>query len=289
MIFEPGQTLIESDKIFALGKDRWEAFLATEDIDQCEGILLCPLSDGMLPLYRIILVGKPPDLDCKEFFDRSKSKLPNLKYLFINSPVNAASTFPRCILECFPGLHTLEVYDLVFEPAIKPIRHIGLNSLVIRGKRLSGKFFRCLSECVFPVLEELTICPESLDETQGSVSMRMSAKLTREFLLADPFPFPSLRKLGLLSCDDTDEYLQLLSESALLKQLESIDVSGGTLGDKGVELILHNPSFHHLKKIESLPYAASVKKVMELEKFCEGRNIEHYLRRGCGSADRGIL
>ena len=46
-------------------------------------------------------------------------------------------------------------------------------------------------------------------------------------------PFPKLKKLGLCNATPMDQIVDILESSEMLKQLESLDLSMGQLGDAG--------------------------------------------------------
>lgn len=62
--------------------------------------------------------------------------------------------------------------------------------------------------------------------------------------------FPRLKHLGLMNAEFTDEAVAALPRAHLLKQLESLDLSMGTMTDKGVDtLIANKAAFAHLTRI----------------------------------------
>jgi uncharacterized protein (TIGR02996 family) len=66
-------------------------------------------------------------------------------------------------------------------------------------------------------------------------------------LLEQPRRFPELRALGLMNAEFTSELCRALARSPLLRQLETLDLSLGTLDDAGAEVLLENaPAFSHL-------------------------------------------
>jgi uncharacterized protein (TIGR02996 family) len=66
-------------------------------------------------------------------------------------------------------------------------------------------------------------------------------------LLEEPGRFPKLRALGLMNAEFTSALCEALARSPLLRQLETLDLSMGTLDDAGAEVLLARaPAFAHL-------------------------------------------
>ncbi len=78
--------------------------------------------------------------------------------------------------------------------------------------------------------------------------------------------FPKLKHLGLRNCEYTDEIASAIADAPILKQLRSLDLSMGTLGDAGANVLLASPLFAKLESVDlSHHYMSSavVKKIMK--------------------------
>lgn len=63
--------------------------------------------------------------------------------------------------------------------------------------------------------------------------------------------FPALRHLGLTNSTISDEIAKQITESPIVKQLETLDLSLGTLGDEGAQAIIDAKArLAHLKRID---------------------------------------
>ena len=62
--------------------------------------------------------------------------------------------------------------------------------------------------------------------------------------------FPKLTYLGIVNSEEQDKIVEMFLESDILPQLETMDVSAGTLKDEGAQLLLDNmDKIAHLKFI----------------------------------------
>jgi uncharacterized protein (TIGR02996 family) len=80
---------------------------------------------------------------------------------------------------------------------------------------------------------------------------------------------PKLTHLGVRNSEYTDALVKLLVGSKLLKQLTSLDLSMGTLGETGAQLILENaPAFAHLEALNLSESFVPVTMFEGLKKVC---------------------
>ena len=63
--------------------------------------------------------------------------------------------------------------------------------------------------------------------------------------------FPKLTYLGLVNSEEQDNIVEMFLQSDILPQLETMDISAGTLKDEGAQLLLDNlDKISHLKFID---------------------------------------
>lgn len=87
--------------------------------------------------------------------------------------------------------------------------------------------------------------------------------------LLDATGLPELKHLGLCNAEFTDALCAALPKSKVLKQLETLDLSRGTLTDKGAEVLLANAAaFKHLKHLDVTRNLLSDKAAKSLAKLC---------------------
>lgn len=140
-------------------------------------------------------------------------------------------------------------------PALESIRIMGSRNL-----RLSGLNHESLKELTIVcaglptlVIEDIAGAElpalESLELYLGIMAYGFDA--TVEDL--NPFmkleTFPSLKNLGLKNSMITDEIAIAMANAPILDRLESLDLSMGTLSDKGAEAILAGERFGKLKSL----------------------------------------
>ena len=62
--------------------------------------------------------------------------------------------------------------------------------------------------------------------------------------------FPNLKSLGLRNSEIQDEVAIAISKAPILRQLEVLDLSMGTLGDLGGQALLDSPEVKNLRKLD---------------------------------------
>ncbi len=62
--------------------------------------------------------------------------------------------------------------------------------------------------------------------------------------------YPSLKHLGLIDSDITEEIAYELAHSSVIEQLDSLDFSYGSLTDEGLDIFLNSPKIKSLKKLK---------------------------------------
>jgi uncharacterized protein (TIGR02996 family) len=145
-------------------------------------------------------------------------------------------------------------------PQLKNLRH-----LTIRG----GSDLK-LGTMNLPDLRSLTIITGGLDKKNvASIAAAKWPKLERLELwfgtdnyggnckVKDVAPilagkaFPKLKHLGLRNCEFIDELAAAVPGAAILKQIESLDLSKGTMSDDGVQkLVAGKSSLAHLRRLD---------------------------------------
>ncbi|MBZ4415812.1 WGR domain-containing protein [Myxococcus sp. RHSTA-1-4] len=87
--------------------------------------------------------------------------------------------------------------------------------------------------------------------------------------ILDATGLPELKHLGLCNAEFTDALCDALPKSKVLKQLETLDLSRGTLTDKGAEVLVANAAaFKHLKHLDVTQNLLSDKAAKSLAKLC---------------------
>ncbi|NYV75500.1 STM4015 family protein [Streptomyces sp. UH6] len=166
------------------------------------------------------------------------------------------------LLHAFPRLEKLGVRggdDLDLEP----LRHEALRELRIESGNLPRRPVQGLGGCELPALEHLDIWLGA--EEYG-------ADTTVEDLLPLLHPggrLPALRHLGLANSEIQDGIAAAVAGAPVVPQLESLDLSMGTLGDEGGSALLAGQPLTHLRTLDlrhhyfSDPMAARMRLALE--------------------------
>ncbi len=152
------------------------------------------------------------------------------------------------VLEAFPLLEEFGVrggdsQGLGEEPlSLRPVRHDALRVLRLESGGLPGQVVRAVAACELPALERLELW---LGVTQYG----------GDATLADLAPllaggrFPALHHLGLCNSEIQDEIAAAVASAPVVAQLESLDLSMGTLTDTGAEALLAGQPLTHLRRL----------------------------------------
>ncbi len=142
-----------------------------------------------------------------------------------------------------PNLRSLHVRGATIQFS-KPLRHPMLEQLWIEGDGLARSTFATIVAAELPNLR-------SLELWLGT--RWIGSATTRDLLerLGHNRGLPRLTQLGLIGSKASDDIAAALPGWPLLAHLRDIDLSRGTLGDRGGQAILeHAASFVHLHRLE---------------------------------------
>lgn len=140
-----------------------------------------------------------------------------------------------------PRLQKLVMYNKF---ALGEVVHDKLEHFELRAKGLSGAVARSVSAAQLPAVRHLEVW-------YGEEGLGGDASFLDIAPLLARHDLPALRYLGLKSCEFTDEICDGIAKTRLLRQLEVLDLSMGTMSDAGVDAIMQSAAtFKHLKKID---------------------------------------
>jgi hypothetical protein len=175
-------------------------------------------------------------------------RLPRLRSLFLGD-----ITFDECeiswmkvgdvspLLTAFPRLETLQVRggdDFRFAPA----ESASLRRLVVQSGGLPAAFTTAVLASRFPELTDLELWL-GVEDYGGDTTVDDLRPLL------DGSLFPRLRRLGLRNAEFTDQIAAAVAQAPVVKRLESLDLSMGTLGDAGAAALLAGQSLTHLSEL----------------------------------------
>ena len=128
-------------------------------------------------------------------------------------------------------------------PQAHNLNHANLTKLELTTHTMTGELLECLLEHELPKLKELCLHLNPADERNPIEDS------VRELVLQ--LEAPQLRTLRLRQTPYSNLITSLLPESAILSQLELLDLSSGSLTDDGAQSILENKrAYSHLKQID---------------------------------------
>jgi hypothetical protein len=180
---------------------------------------------------------------------QASALLPRLKALFIGditaeeneiSWIQQGDVSP--VLEAYPQLEYFRVRggnDL----SLGKLVHENLKTLIVEAGGLPLNVIQEVSEAKLPALEHLELW-------LGEENYGFDASIQDLEPLLQNNRFPKLKYLGLRDSELTDEVAIALTNAPVLNQLDTLDLSLGTLSDKGAQALLDNPAIQKLRLLD---------------------------------------
>lgn len=134
------------------------------------------------------------------------------------------------VLAAFPNLEEFRVRggtNLSFTPC----DHANLKSLIIETGGIPSEILHEISRCNLPALEHLEIW-------LGTDEYGWTGNIEDVLPLLDAGRFPKLKFLGLRNSEIADELAGAVATAPVLDQIDSLDLSLGTMTDQGAEALL---------------------------------------------------
>lgn len=179
---------------------------------------------------------------------RLKGEFPALRKLYIGdmtfeecevSWINQSNLGP--LLAAYPELTSLTIKGST-GLALDPARHENLEELVIICGGLGKDVLASISQGHFPKLKKLELY-------LGVDNYGFDGSLEDVLPLIEPGKFPELTYLGLKDSEIQDEIAIAVADAPILDRLHTLDLSMGTLSDKGAEALLAS---ERVKKLQFL-------------------------------------
>ncbi|NUQ64879.1 MAG: STM4015 family protein [Pirellulales bacterium] len=190
-----------------------------------------------------------PSTEVVEALVAAASQLASMRSLFLGdiaSEENEVSWIVQSdvspLWTAFPRLETFQVrggYGL----ALGPLKHDHLKSLVIECGGLPRSVLQEMAAAKLPALEHLELY-------LGTGGYGWDGSIDDVRPLLQPGLFPRLKYLGLRDSEIADEVANAVAESPILKQIEVLDLSLGTLGDDGGRALLACQDLQRLKRLD---------------------------------------
>lgn len=212
------------------------------------------LDDPRAALIKAVVLGMPGEGGetfeevIKVLVERAP-KLPALRGIFLGDIIgeeNEMSWIEQgdvgLILAAFPQLEELRVRggnSLVLTPCDNP----GLKRLYIETGGMPSTVLRDLACCRFPQLEHLELW-------LGEESYGWNGTIDDILPVIEPGVFPMLKSLALKNSEIQNEIAGLMATAPIVKSLEYLDLSDGTMTDEGAELLLASESIRGLTGLD---------------------------------------
>lgn len=145
------------------------------------------------------------------------------------------------LLPAFPELHSLTIQG-ANELSLSNLKHDKLEELIIISGGLSAGVLKQIAAAELPNLRRLELY-------LGVANYGFDGSLKDILPLIEPGKFPKLTDLGLKNSEIEDEIALALADAPILDQLETLDLSCGTLGDVGAAALLASSRVKGLKAI----------------------------------------
>jgi hypothetical protein len=179
----------------------------------------------------------------------NKDKLPNIKGLFVGDMESEdceISWIIQCdlspLLKAFPNLEELKIRGSS-GLRLSALQHEKLKTLIIECGGLGSDVIDDILESRLPNLEHLELYL-GVDEYGFNGTIENLKPFMKKGL------FPKLKYLGLKDSEIQDEIAQEIADSEILDQLHTLDLSLGTLTDKGAESLLKSIRIKNLKFLD---------------------------------------
>ncbi|WP_340021653.1 STM4015 family protein [Paenibacillus sp. FSL K6-1096] len=179
---------------------------------------------------------------------KHKASFPALRKLFIGdmsyeeceiSWINQTDLSP--LLPAYPELQSLTAQGGT-DLRLSQLQHDKLEELIIITGGLSKDVLADVAASRLPNLRKLELY-------LGVDNYGFDGGLEDILPLIEPGKFPKLTYLGLKNSEIQDEIAQALADAPILDQLDTLDMSLGTLSDEGAEAILASERVKGLKHI----------------------------------------
>jgi len=202
-------------------------------------------------------------------------RLPALRAIFMGeiiyeecelSWINQSDMSP--LLSAYPRLEVLQIRG-GNELSFSPIRHEGLQELVIESGGLGRSTLRELFRCDFPNVESLRLllgeANYGFDGSVEDLQPLLSGQL-----------FPKLKYLGLLNSEIENEIAAVVVNSPIVDRIEQLDLSLGNLDNEGVRSLLQLKSKTNLNQLFLAHHYATEAAIEELKRTLPFEVVEEH-------------
>ena len=146
------------------------------------------------------------------------------------------------LLDAFPELEVLRIRGgngLIIEP----FKHDNLRELIIETGGLPSAIAKSLSTSHLPALEHLELW-------LGTEDYGFDGDVATYRTMLEDMHAPDIRYLGLRDSDIADELAAWLAASPFVSELDTLDLSLGTIGDAGAKALAESPHVAQLALLD---------------------------------------
>lgn len=182
------------------------------------------------------------------------------------------------LLDAYPQLQLLRTRGGEGLQISRP-QHAGLRALAMETGGMDASVVQSLGKAQFPNLEYLELWLGT-EDYGGTVTPEDLQPILAGGL------FPKLKYLGLRNCDQADAMARAVVSAPLLNQLETLDLSLGTLSDEGAQALLEiraplkRLNLHHnyisselIRRLKELPLSLDATNPSDMEADAEDRYV----------------
>jgi hypothetical protein len=211
------------------------------------------LADPRTATIKALVFGMPGDSgdSFSEILDilvEHAARLPALRGIFLGDIVQEENEMSWIeqgdigrILAAFPKLEELRVRGQS-SLELSPCTNEGLKRLTIETGGMPTAVLHNLARCSFPNLEHLELwLGDDGYGWEGDVDDVLPA--------IEPALFPKLKSLGIRNSMIADEVADAVANAPILAQLDELDLSLGTMTDKGAEALIASEKIRGLKSL----------------------------------------
>jgi uncharacterized protein (TIGR02996 family) len=228
------------------------------------------LADPAAGLVQALVIGcwcedvdTSPD-EVVEALSAARNRLPNLRALFlgdISYHDNEISWIVQSnltgIFKAFPRLEYFRTRG-GNELELRKFQHDHLKSLAFEASNLPAKVVRAVGASELPALEHLELWLGTANYGANTRVRDLEGVLKGEHL-------PSLKYLGLRNSEIVDDIAAALTKAPVMKRIRELDLSLGTLSNRGAEALLAIPGLTRLEKLDIHHHYVSPEVVARLE------------------------
>ncbi len=178
------------------------------------------------------------------------SRLPNLRALFLGDQITEECevSWMRVgdvseLLNAYPALEILRVRGSAEHLTFSRVRHAALRELAVETGGLSRELTGNVLTSELPALTTLELWIGTEDYGRDTGLADLAPLLGGEV-------HTGVRRLGLRNAEIADDLAANLATAPVVPRLETLDLSLGTLGDRGGEALLSGQPLTHLSKLD---------------------------------------